>query len=82
MPFFKVRIRKPRGILGGHGEFINPFEPVDLLNANLRAHYIERVWERMEAKDEAEIRAYFAEAQKNHLPNVEGFELASIEPAA
>lgn len=74
MPFFKVRIRKALGIVGGHGRYINPFDIVDL--ENLTSRTIERIWENMEAKDENAIRAFFAEAQSQGLHC--GFEISSI----
>lgn len=83
MPFFTVRIRKPLGIFhkDQREPIRNPFEIIDPFSAALRTRYEERVWERMEARDEKAIRAFYKKAQKNGLSAVAGFELVSIEPA-
>jgi hypothetical protein len=79
MPIFKVTIRKPIGMFHGDTPIRNPFEIADAFQAGLASRFHERVWE-MEAKDEKAIRAHFKKAQAEGIPQVIGFEIASIEP--
>ena len=80
MPFFKVTIRKPLGMFHGDIPIQNPFAIADAFKAGLASRVHERVWDRLEAKDEAAVRAYFKKAQKAGNPQVSGFDIASIEP--
>lgn len=74
MAKFKVTIERvvESGLKGR-----NPFHPIHVsIDATSRVAC--RVWE-FEAKDEAEVRKLFKEAQDQNLPNVRGFTLRSIE---
>lgn len=80
MPLFKVTIRKPLGMYHGDQPIQNPFAIADAFQAGLASRVHERVWDRMEAKDESAVRTFFKKAQKAGNPQVVGFEIASIEP--
>lgn len=54
----------------------NPFRPIHL-SLDDKSTYLIRSWE-IEAKNEAEARRLFKEAQDKKLPNVIGFTLRSI----
>jgi hypothetical protein len=82
MPRFKVTIERSRGIYNVADHFgrkpINPFSIHDIWNPDLRDHKELRTFE-FEAKDEAEVRWYFAEAQKADTEELRGFTLRLIE---
>lgn len=80
MAFFKVTAERSHGLVGKHNQGRNPFLIGDIFDPNLRVRVERRVWERMEAKDEAEVRAFFAQGQRDNLEAVRGFTLLSIEP--
>ena len=71
MPYFKVVLAPDRNKPGK-----NPFDPVRIpVDEQVKL----RVWERVHAKDEGEIRGHFAEAKKESLPHVRGHSIHSIE---
>lgn len=76
MPRFKVELEKaaPREGQIRHNPFVGGIVG-GTITMNIRA------WE-MDAEDEAEIRAFYADAVKNDLPNVRGYSIRSIEQVA
>lgn len=74
MPMFRVELHRPSVRYGERDP--NPFLR-DIWNIPPRPVTV-RSWE-IEAKDEAEVRAYLDEAYKQKLPNVQGFTLRLIE---
>lgn len=71
----KFRVEIERVVKSDLGR--NPFHPIHI-SMNMTSQSRVRVWE-FEAKDEADARRLFKEAQDMDLPNVRGFTLRSVK---
>lgn len=71
---FRVTLRR-WDHMKDEGLFFNPFRVRDIWRTR---PCTERVWE-FEARDEAQVRAFYEDAKKKNLPNVHGFDLIRIE---
>lgn len=76
MPLFKVTIA--RRVPGERPR--NPFLIDDIFSPRWSSTVERRVWDKFEAADEDEVRAFFADAKARYLEQVIGFELESITP--
>ena len=74
MPIFKVEIERPAPNVYNEPPS-NPFLRKLNLDDTVTMHI--RSWT-IEAKDEAEIKAFFADAKEKDLDNVRGYQLRSI----
>lgn len=73
MPKFRVSIQR----VVKSGLPPNPFVPIQI-SMSARSRSLVRVWE-FDAKDEAEVRRLFKEAQDQDAPYVRGFTMRSVE---
>ena len=80
MPFFKVKLEPVDPPRSGDGQRQNPFQPVQLID--LSRTVTARVWPRIKAVSEADVRRLFKEAQDQGLEHVRGHHITSIESVA
>lgn len=75
---FKVVAERSAGLFYDGRPVRNPFLIRNIFDPNLRSKTERRTWEKIEAKDEAEVRRLFAQAIET-LPDMKGFALVRIE---
>jgi len=78
MPTFKVLLEQPKGIFGHNDRSLNPFLIRDIFNPHLRSVTAIREFV-FDADSEDDVLRLYNEAQKQGIPNVQGFRIRSIE---